>query len=208
MYLVFSKETKSFYALKTFQDRYLENYEIRERFQKEAGIWIDVGYHPFIVNAYYVDNINGRFYIAMEYIPPGNDNINSIDKYIKYSNKEDLIQSIRWAIQFCYGIEYAYSKGITAHRDIKPDNILIDQNKVIKISDFGFPGIRGNHEYISPEQRESPNNCDEKSDIYSFGVVLHQIVTLGNHSRFLYMIAKMRGTSRLSYNLKNYQYIQ
>jgi serine/threonine protein kinase len=184
VYLVYSHETKSIYALKTFQDKYLSEFEIREKFKKEASIWIDVGYHPYIVKAYYIENINERLYIAMEYIPPGTDAINSIEKYIKSNPRSDMIQILRWAIQFCFGIEYAYSKGLSAHRDIKPDNILLDQNKSIKISDFGFPGIGGNNDYISPEQRDG--TCDEKSDIYSFGIVFHEIIALENHHKFLY----------------------
>ncbi|VVB71382.1 Serine/threonine-protein kinase PknD [uncultured archaeon] len=186
VYLVYSHETNSVYALKTFQDKYLSEYLINEGFKKEASTWMDIGYHPHIVQAYYLENINEHIYIAMEYISPGNDGINSIEKYIKSNPQRDIIQIIRWAIQFCFGIEYAYSKGLRAHRDIKPDNILIDQNRLIKISDFGFPGIVGNNDYISPEQRDSPEICDEKSDIYSFGIVLHELIALKNHSKFLY----------------------
>jgi len=103
-------------------------------------------------------------------------------------------------------MEYAYSKGIRAHRDIKPSNIMIDNNMTVKITDFGLVGIHvqsapmlarkqrtndktclqtmlgtslGTPEYMPPEQFTDFSACDEKSDIYSFGVVLYQMASGG-----------------------------
>lgn len=208
VYLVYDHDLHSVVALKTFHDEYLADKNVRERFNKEANIWIALDRHPYIVRAYLVDEIAGRLYISMEYIPPDEDGINTLEEYL-CSRQPDLIQSIRWAIQFCTGMEYAYSKGISAHRDIKPSNIMITQDKVIKISDFGLSGLVGalesHHDdkgiekrsllktnigsifgtptHMSPEQFIDAASCDERSDIYSFGIVLYQMVS-GNKLPF------------------------
>jgi len=208
VYLVYSHETKSVFALKTFRDEYLEDPQTRDRFRKEAQVWIDLERHPYLVRAYFVVEISGRFFIALEYIAPDERGLNSLDAYLN-RQPPDIAQSFRWAIQFCYGMEYAYSKGIRAHRDIKPANIMISQDKVAKISDFGLAGVIGTSKAISgiklgiqkervglscqtmegigfgtpthmpPEQFTNAVSCDERSDIYSFGIVLYQMATSG-----------------------------
>ena len=140
VYLVYSHETKSAYALKTFRDEYIEDIKTRERFRKEAQVWIDLERHPYLVRASFVDEISGRLYIAMEHIASDEPGMNTLDGFLR-RRPPDLAQSLRWAIQFCHGMEYAYSKGVKAHRDIKPANIMIDQNKTVKIADFGLAGV-------------------------------------------------------------------
>jgi serine/threonine protein kinase len=140
VYLAYSHERESVYALKTFLDEYLEDLQTRERFKKEAQIWIGLERHPYIVRASFVDEISGRLFIVMEYIAPDGHVLNSLDNYLRYQ-PPDSAQSLRWAIQFCYGMKYAYSKGVKAHRDIKPANIMIGQDKTVKISDFGLVGV-------------------------------------------------------------------
>lgn len=142
VYLVYSQRTKEVYALKTFRDEYLEDVTTRERFKKEAQVWIDLERHPYLVRASFVEEISGRLFIAMEHIATDETGLNTLEGYLRRS-PPDLAQSLRWAIQFCYGMEYAYSKGIKAHRDIKPANIMIGQDKAVKISDFGLAGVIG-----------------------------------------------------------------
>ena len=207
VYLVYSHETQSAYALKTFRDEYIEDIKIRERFRKEAHVWIDLERHPYLVRAYFVEEISGRLYIAMEYISSDEPGLNTLEGYLR-RKPPDLAQSLRWAIQFCRGMEHAYSKGIKVHRDIKPANIMIDQNKTVKISDFGLAGVLlessvsdqsilagkvgintsmqtaigtsiGTPEYMPPEQFTNFSVCDERSDIYSFGIVLYQMASGG-----------------------------
>lgn len=207
VYLVYSHETHDVYALKTFRLEYLEDILIRTRFHKEAQVWIDLEHHPYVVRAHLVDQIAGQLYIAMEYIAPDEHGLNTLDGYLR-KYPPDLAQTLHWAIQFCYGMEYAYSRGIKAHRDIKPANIMIDHNKNVKISDFGLAGVIytsglsdirtgirrslaegkyqtvigtafGTPPYMPPEQFENAAGCDERSDIYSFGIVLYQMVSGG-----------------------------
>jgi eukaryotic-like serine/threonine-protein kinase len=212
VYLVYSHEHQKFYALKTFRDEYLQNAAIRQRFHQEANVWINLGSHPFLVCAHYVDGAvdaaNNRLYIAMEYIAPGKNGLNTLEQYMRHS-PPDLALSLRWAIQICHGMEYAYSKGVRAHCDLKPANILIDSNMTVKITDFGLANVLGavgtnsriklgfeggaislscqNTEgvgygtptHMPPEQFTSAAGCDERSDIYAFGVVLYQMLAGG-----------------------------
>lgn len=195
-----------FYALKTFKDEFLTEQTVKDRFRKEAQVWIDIGRHPHLVRAFFVDTVSGRLFVASEYIAPEKKGgPNSLDAYLKLA-PPDLAQSLKWAVQFCHGMQYAYSKGIRAHRDIKPSNIMIDQDMTVKITDFGLAGIYepsatinereqrrnvetslhtvigtsiGTPEYMPPEQFTDFSACDERSDIYSFGVVLYQMVSGG-----------------------------
>jgi tetratricopeptide (TPR) repeat protein/tRNA A-37 threonylcarbamoyl transferase component Bud32 len=203
VYLVYSHEAKAVYALKTFLDKYLADVQTRERFRKEAGVWVDLERHPYLVRAYFVEEIEGRLFIAMEYIAPDEQKPNSLEGYLR-QRPPDLAQNLRWAIQFCHGMEYAYSKGVRCHRDIKPDNILVSNDKLVKISDFGLAGVlqevstdaksragrsefraSGTHavggtpEYMPPEQFRDSSTCDERSDMYSFGIVLFQMASGG-----------------------------
>lgn len=206
VYHVYSKETNHVFALKTFLDKYLSDVLIRERFKKEASIWVGLDKNPYIVKAHFIEQISGRLFIGMEYITPNERRWNTLEDHIRYS-KFNYIQSLRWAIQFCYGMEYAYSKGIKAHRDIKPANIMITSDRTIKISDFGLAGFidarndytvfvedtlkkqndfqtmlnvgMGTPTHMSPEQFDNAAECNEQSDIYSFGIVLYQMVSGG-----------------------------
>lgn len=150
-----------------------------------------------------------KLFIILEYVKPDKNGINSLEGYLKHK-PPNLNQSLRWAIQICYGMEYAYSKGIKAHRDIKPSNILISNGENVKVADFGLAGIVkptktisgiklsihndkvgcsyqtregvgfGTPYYMSPEQFTNAEECNESSDIYSFGIVLYQMATEGN----------------------------
>jgi len=208
VYLVYSHETGEVYALKTFLDKYLANQEIRKRFHREASVWVELGRHPYLVRALFVEEISGRLYIGMEYIAPNEEGLNSLEGYLQ-RQPPDLAQSLHWAIQICHGMEYAYSKGVRTHRDLKPANIMISQDKTAKITDFGLagvlsespamraaggggqpgrsgssgqtmPGTRlGTPTHMAPEQFDNAAGCDERSDIYSFGIVLYQMAAGG-----------------------------
>jgi len=211
VYLVYSHELGEVYALKTFLDEYLADQEVRKRFHKEASVWVELGRHPYLVRAHFMDDLSGKLYIAMEYIAPNEEGLNTLDDYLQ-QRPPDLAQSLRWAIQVCHGMEYAYSKGVRAHRDLKPANIMISQDQTAKITDFGlagvlneFPAMRaaglgaqpgrpglsgltmlgdnfGTPTHMPPEQFDNAAGCDERSDIYSFGIVLYQMAAGGYRS--------------------------
>jgi serine/threonine-protein kinase len=208
VYLVYSPKSEGVYALKTLRDEYLADTQTRERFRKEASVWVDLERHPYLVRSYFVEEVAGRLFIVMEHIAPDEHGLNTIEGFLRQS-PPDLTQSLRWGIQFCHGTEYANSKGIRCHRDIKPANIMTSQGKTVKITDFGLAGALGMAKAVSgirlnvqqgvvglsgqtiagtgfgtpthmpPEQFSDAASCDERSDIYSFGVVLFQMASRG-----------------------------
>lgn len=209
VYLARSLASNDIVALKTLRGELLRDASTRAMFEKEARIWMDLGAHPNLVRAKWVDEVGGRLYIAMEYVQAGAGRPNSLEGYLA-KGPIPAEKSLLWAIQFCRGMEYAVSKGIRCHRDIKPANILIGGDGVVKISDFGIAGLAlvpeapkasgarapapaaggdpgktvagtvfGTPTHMSPEQFVDAASCDERSDIYSFGVVLYQMASGG-----------------------------
>ncbi|MEI8348872.1 MAG: serine/threonine-protein kinase [Candidatus Omnitrophota bacterium] len=193
VYLVYAHDCKDISALKTFKDEYLFSPDIREDFKKEALIWVNLGRHPYIVSAKWVWEHGGRLYVAMEYIPKRDNGCVSLHEHIVNSHGSlPLQQVLKWAIQFCYGMEHAYCHGIRSHRDIKPRNLLITPYGELKVSDFGLAVSLAGGEYkkrqwvgtpgyLSPEQAQDATQTDIRSDIYSFGLVLWQMV-IGNEN--------------------------
>lgn len=182
------------FALKTFQDNILKDsnkeYFINS-FKKEASSWIKLNNHPNIVTAANFEIYEGRPFISMEAICPNNGK-QSLDDYFNDNLSE--IKIIDWGIQFCSGMEYANSHGISSHNDLKPKNILI-KNNVLKIGDFGCAKIidetfkfssenykeddlnYGSYYYSAPECYD--NKYSIKSDIYSFGMIFYQLINEG-----------------------------
>jgi tetratricopeptide (TPR) repeat protein len=182
VYLARRVGTNSRYAVKVMRTRYLRSPEMIARFQAEANTWVDLGSHPNIVQALRVGVSNGQLHIDLEYVPPNPAGRVSLADYLRYS-RPDLDQNLRWAIDCCRGLEYAYSKGIQAHRDIKPTNILIREGRAL-ITDFGLAGALGadmqgkgigSLAYMPPEQFDDITACDQRSDLYSFGVTMFQM---------------------------------
>ncbi len=178
-------------AIKSPRPEVLKDAEGMKRILTEADAWISMGMHPNIASCYYVLNINMVPHLFIEYVDGG-----SLAEWIKTGRCRDMRTALSLAIQFCHGMEYTHAKGII-HRDIKPQNILITRNSLLKITDFGIllrkntsgngrennaaltpatrdgtVGFRGTPAYASPEQLRSAHNIDAKSDIFSFGLCL------------------------------------
>ena len=198
VYVVGDYEWNKLFAIKTFQDRFLWNKDVIDRFTKEAETWVNLERHTNIVFASFVREIEGKPYIFLEYINGGD-----LSQYI---GKLDISHAIDFAIQLCNGMDYACKKLGVIHRDIKPQNLLITSDGVLKVTDFGLVKAVGqmvleeelNREvplvscgmgtwpYMPPEQfpekiqkryRFPLTQVTTRSDIYSFGVALYEVLT-------------------------------
>ncbi len=210
VYLVYSRKHRRFFALKMLNKKFRDDIDGEESFRKEANIWIGLGKHPYFAHVYWVDEIAGRLCIVMECLPKNEAGSISLDDYLK-DTPLDIAQILRWAIQFCYAMAYAYSKEITCHRDIKPTNILIGPNGDVQITDFGLgdssgaakpeiapkittedltkPQIEpktnglqswGYQTHMPPEWWSDDSVCNQRLDIYSFGITLFQMINKGD----------------------------
>lgn len=160
-----------------------ERDEIVARFKQEAQTAAFLN-HPNIITIYDVGDENDRHFIAMEFLP-GKTLKDYLDEDYKYSDDE-LLEIL---IQIASGLDHAHSKGII-HRDIKPDNMKILSDNVVKITDFGIARIEnstsnltqdgtmlGTLGYISPEQLHNSKGVDSRADIFSFGAMMYEIFT-------------------------------
>ena len=149
--------------------------KFRTEAQSAAGLE-----HPNIVNIYDVGSENGMHYIVMEYV----EGI-TLKTYIEKKGQLTFKEAVSIAIQVGRGIEAAHNKGII-HRDIKPQNIIISTEGKVKVTDFGIAraatsntissDVMGSVHYASPEQARN-GFVDGKSDIYSLGIVMYEMVT-------------------------------
>jgi tetratricopeptide (TPR) repeat protein len=139
VYLAYSRETRQVCALKTFRDELLADAVAHEAFKKEALLWVNLEAHPFILAARWVEEVSGRLFVQMNYVAPDTHGRVSLAEHLaRAGGPFDAGQTLKWAVQFCQGMEHAQARGIKCHRDIKPANILITQDGTLKISDFGL----------------------------------------------------------------------
>ena len=122
-------------ALKTLKDELLGHRVRRSRFATECRLWVQLGQHPNIVQAHAVEIIGGKPYVVLELVQ-GGDLIRWIG-----TSRLDLAQALRFGVQFCLGMEHAVRQGLSCHRDIKPGNLLITEDGILKITDFGLARI-------------------------------------------------------------------
>ena len=129
------KSGRTVVALKTLKDELLRHKIRRSRFATECRLWVQLGQHPNIVQAYAVEIIEGKPYVVLELVQGGD-----LVRWIG-SRRLNLVQSLRFGVQFCQGMEHATRQGLSCHRDIKPGNLLITEDGVLKITDFGLARI-------------------------------------------------------------------
>lgn len=168
-----------FVAVKVLKEEFRGNEGFVKKFKEEAQAAARLA-HPNIVNVYDVGDENGIYYIVMELV----EGI-TLKNYIERKGNLTIKEATSIAIQVCAGLEVAHNNNIV-HRDIKPQNIIISREGKVKVTDFGIAkattsqtttaNAMGSVHYASPEQARG-GYVDGRSDIYSLGIVLYEMVT-------------------------------
>jgi len=181
VYRVEDAKTKEEIALKLIKPEIASDKKTIDRFRNELTTARKIR-HKNICGMYDLDEDRGVYYITMEYVLGQN-----LKGLIRQTGKLAISTVISIAKQICEGLSEAHKLGVV-HRDIKPNNIMIDKGGNARIMDFGIArsletkGITGagvmigTPEYMSPEQVEG-KEVDQRSDIYSLGVILYEMVT-------------------------------
>jgi len=198
--IVFDPTLKEAFAAKTYiGDAFLLNSNAGERFRQESLTWIGLDKHENVAQARFVEKIEGRIFVFLEYVSGGD-----LSGWIgspRLTQDPPLVLDL--IIQLCDGMQHAITKGIKAHRDLKPQNCLLTENWLLKVTDFGLAkaiggldlrndssllrspsclqsrtGIgAGTPPYMAPEQFLNSKHVDHRADIYATGVILFELLT-------------------------------
>jgi serine/threonine protein kinase len=167
-------------ALKLLHHRFSEDQEFVERFRREASSAAGLS-HPNVVAVFDRGEWDGTYYIAMEYLPG-----RSLKAVVREHGPLSPPDAIDIVVQILLAVRFAHRRGII-HRDIKPHNVILDEEGRAKVTDFGIAragasdmtltgSIMGTAQYLSPEQAQG-HAVSETSDLYAVGVVLYELLT-------------------------------
>ena len=179
VYRAKDERLRRFVAIKVLKSDYSSDQNFVSKFRAEAQSSAGLT-HPNIVSVYDVCEDDGRYFIVMELV----EGI-TLKEYINLNGRLNMVQAIDFSMQIAAGLEAAHEHHVI-HRDIKPQNIIVSKSGNIKVTDFGIAkaatsttmsttGIGSVH-YISPEQARG-GYSDERSDIYSLGITMYEMVT-------------------------------
>lgn len=181
VYVARDIENNHIYALKVMHIELSNDDELLARFQREAHILLNLS-DPHIVRIVAYGEDNNMNYIVMDYIDGQN-----LKYFMLNDGPMEALRALNYARQIAEGLDTAYKQGVV-HRDIKPQNILVNTRDMIKITDFGLARgketvtltqsnvFMGTAYYISPEQAESGRSADTRSDLYSVATVLFEML--------------------------------
>ena len=182
VYIARDTKNNRIYAVKIMHIEFSDDGELLARFQREADILSHLS-DPHIVKIFDYGDESDIHYILMDYIDGQNLKYHTLTQ-----GPMDAYRALDYAKQIAMGLDTAYKHGVV-HRDIKPQNIVINSQDVVKITDFGLARSRetvtltqsnvfmGTAYYIPPEQAESGRSADTRSDLYSVAAVLFEMLT-------------------------------
>jgi tetratricopeptide (TPR) repeat protein len=184
-------------AVKTLQPQFVANHRVRELLRREANAWLGMGRHPNIVALNFVEALGTQIYLFMDYVAPDEHGRNCLTQWLTGNPLQPIVVA-KWSIDTCLALAYMREHGIEVHRDIKPDNLMIDNERNVRVTDFGlaraFSGVTGwnvgealpnvtavgafvgTPGYIAPDvvAGDAPSVA---SDVYAFGLVMVQMLT-------------------------------
>lgn len=181
VFQAYDKQLNETVAIKILSPFISNDSEGLERLKREVSAARRVS-HGNVIRIHDIGETKGLHYVSMEYFP-GDD----LKAYLRKNSNLSFMQAYQIAVQICDGVDAAHRQGVI-HRDLKPQNVIIDARNQIKIIDFGLAHsahlkgmtatglIMGTPEYMSPEQ-VAGSKVDERTDIYSLGVILYELFT-------------------------------
>ncbi len=180
VYLVEDQQLGRRVALKLLYRHFAEDVQFVERFRREASSAAGLQ-HQSIVGIFDRGEWDGTYYIAMEYIEG-----HTLKEIIRERGPAPPEAAVDVVLQILRALRFAHQRGVV-HRDIKPHNVLIDEDGRVKVTDFGIAragasdmtetgSIMGTAQYLSPEQAQG-RPVDARSDLYSIGIVLYELLT-------------------------------
>ncbi|MFO7167160.1 MAG: serine/threonine-protein kinase [Chloroflexota bacterium] len=198
VYIAYDRQRRQRVVLKTFQNKYLWDEQAISRFNAEVELWMRLGSHPNIVRALDLRTFLGKPHVVAEYVHGG-----PLRALIGHLEPQETID---YAIQVCWGMQYAVDHAALMHRDLKPDNILVTLDGQVKVTDFGLSrvlptwqwaehlrergsaamrmravttseALDGTLPYMAPELFDGAGTPGVWTDIYAFGVTLYEMFT-------------------------------
>jgi beta-lactam-binding protein with PASTA domain/predicted Ser/Thr protein kinase len=167
-------------ALKVLLQRFLDDPNFVERFRREAKAAAGLN-QANLVSIYDWGEVDGTYFIVMEYVEG-----ETLKDLVRRQGRLGGSEAVRILLQLLAALEFAHRSGIV-HRDVKPQNVMLDRHGNVKVMDFGIAragdsgiteagSILGTAQYLAPEQAKG-QRVDERSDLYSVGIVLYEMLT-------------------------------
>jgi len=167
-------------ALKVMLSRFIDDPNFVERFRREAKAAAGLN-HANLVSIYDWGEVDGTYFIVMEYVEG-----ETLKDLVRRRGRLSGSEAVRISLQLLAALEFAHRTGIV-HRDVKPQNVMLDRDGNAKVTDFGIAragdsgmteagSILGTAQYLAPEQAKG-QRVDERSDLYSVGIVLYEMLT-------------------------------